>query len=80
MCAELSVQWKAFKVLFALLQIVIHSDNDVFPRLELTTFGTRQVFEKLKQVSLLLQLHAYSLASVHTNSRRFWYRLGHAQG
>lgn len=42
------------KVLLALLQIVIHSDNDVFPRLELTTFGTRQVFEKLKQVSLQL--------------------------
>lgn len=29
--------------------IVIHSDNDEFPKLELTTFGTRQVFERLKQ-------------------------------
>ena len=33
-----------------LLQIVIHSDNDEFPKLELTTFGTRHVFERLKQV------------------------------
>ncbi len=35
-----------------LLQIVIHSDNDEFPKLELTTFGTRQLFEKLKKVLL----------------------------
>ena len=37
-----------------LLQIVIHSDNDEFPKLELTTFGTRQLFEKLKKVLLWL--------------------------
>lgn len=29
---------------------MIHSDNDEFPRLNLTTFGTRDVFERLKQV------------------------------
>ncbi|KAL3159782.1 hypothetical protein ABBQ38_010188 [Trebouxia sp. C0009 RCD-2024] len=29
--------------------IVIHSDNDEFPKLNLTTFGTREVFERLKQ-------------------------------
>ncbi|KAL0052847.1 hypothetical protein WJX82_008587 [Trebouxia sp. C0006] len=29
--------------------IVIHSDNDEFPKLELNTFGTRQLFEKLKK-------------------------------
>ena len=34
------------------VQIVIHSDNDEFPKLNLTTFGTREVFERLKQVCL----------------------------
>ena len=29
---------------------MIHSDNDEFPRLHLTTFGTRDIFERLKQV------------------------------
>ncbi|KAK9811258.1 hypothetical protein WJX72_000723 [[Myrmecia] bisecta] len=29
--------------------IVIHSDNDEFPKLQLTTFGTRQIFERLRE-------------------------------
>ncbi len=32
------------------VQIVICSDNDEFPELKLTTFGTRQIFEQLREV------------------------------
>ena len=32
------------------VQIVICSDNDTFPELQLTTFGTRSIFERLREV------------------------------
>lgn len=35
------------------MQIVIHSDNDALPTMELTTFGARGMFEELKEVGLL---------------------------
>ena len=33
------------------MQIIIHSDNDSFPRLELSTFATKEIFQKLREVS-----------------------------
>lgn len=48
------------------MQIVIHSDNDEFPRLNLTTFGTREVFDSLKEVCSRL-LAGGQLLSVHVS-------------
>lgn len=47
---------------------MIHSDNDEFPKLELTTFGTRQVFEKLKKVVLGLRSATHVDASCMQSS------------
>jgi hypothetical protein len=35
------------------VQITIHSDHAEYPDLKLTTFGTRRIFERLREVNYL---------------------------
>lgn len=45
------------------MQIIIHSDNAEYPRLQLTTFGTKEIFSSLKQVTSACLLALSSLST-----------------
>jgi hypothetical protein len=60
-----------------LLQITIHSASDEYPELRLTTFGTKEIFQDLREVCApLLKMHPSGHTRAMVTSKVYSCRCG----